>query len=643
VELPFTFVYSGFTGGGSELTIGKLTKITFGWRRLGVAFGEFGKGISNPASTEACDAAAAACVRLTQDRSLGIDTSSANPDGETSRQGRRRSHASGDHSHKARSGHQSDWQSAAHGHGHAHGQADNTSPAAHGMGAKAPAAPEVNEPRPTKYLPSLSGFTSALNTYWQRITHAKSHHQFVVAFPPVYAGMDSPKPQPPSVAPAPESIKSTGKMPSLNDLYAASRDLNRIVSHDKTAPDFQTLNLSEADFKRRYAEESIFIGKQYNLNKASVANLVKRIYAFEDGGWGTYNTLSSMPQALMNDDQKNCLGKFHPSSSALGYNQLLLKDTVSDIARHGAAISARLEQLAAEHPDRAKILHDKAKLVSELQDVIVHHPSPDLKIPADKHRRFYASSGEVEKAVHALNLDGDVGPVIQSQELNNLLAYARDNKFGDALNTRVALETSHAGAYDKLNPQQKAAAANQILNVVQQTDADPAHPEVTAAFNNVKEGLRRKFLALGPKGTPSALERDHLSADEFKMMNTQILTIRRFGGERGPLSNEARALLDRATFDYFGGYSADRLQAAAIELANLSGMGSAQKMLNPDNANLPTSNFFARDGYQGNPVTSRRSASELLLQIYRIMHGPNSDPSKPGMKQFNDAFNSIRP
>ncbi|HEY9683437.1 MAG TPA: hypothetical protein V6C86_17795 [Oculatellaceae cyanobacterium] len=632
-----------------------LTKTTFGWRRRGVAFGGFDRSISNNASTEACDAAAAACVKVTQEQRSGLVQSAyASQDDEHSHRRRAKSgehhHTDGagtDHGHRVKTGHHHANSSSADAHsktesGHSKASDKGAQPAA-AKGAEKHPAPEVNEPRPSKYLPSLSGFTSALNSYWQRISHAKSHHQFVIAFPPVYAGMDAPKKQPPTVVPAPESIKSTGKMPSLNDLYGASRDLNRIVSHDKTQPDFHPLTLSEADFKRRYAEESIFIGKQYNLNKATVENLVKRIYAFEDGGWGTYNTLSSMPQALMNDDQKNSLGKFHPSSSALGYNQLLLKDTVNDIAHHGAAISARLEQLATQHPDRAKVLHDKAKLVTDLQDVILHRANPDMKIPADKHKRFYASSGEIEKAAHSLNLDGDIGPVIQSQELNNLLAYARDNKFDDFLNTKATLETSHAAEYDKLTPQQKAAAADQLLSLVQPTDADPAHPEILAAFNNVKEGLRRKFLTLGPKGSQSSLERDHLSADEYKMMNAQILTIRRFGGEKGPLSHEARALLDRTTFDYFGGYSADRLQAAAIELANLAGMGSAQKMLNPDNANLPTSNFFARPGYQGNPVTSRRSASELLLQIYRIMHGPNSDPSKPGIKQFNDAFNSIRP
>ena len=507
-----------------------------------------------------------------------------------------------------------------------------------------PAKPtETSEAGPSKYLPSIAGFTKALNSYWQRISHARSHREFLTEFPPVYKGMDAPHPTPPVVPPAPESIKGSGRLPSLNDLYGASKDLNRIVKHDRTQSDFHPLDVSEAEFKRRYAEESVNVGKEYNLNKATISNLVKRIYAFEDGGWGTYNTLSSMPQALMDDDQKVARGNFHPLSSAIGYNQLLMKDTVNDIAQHGAAISGRLDALAAAHPDRAQTLHEKAKLVSELQDVLLHRTGPDAKVPTDKHKRFYASSSKVEEAVQSLNLDGDIGPVIQSQELNNLLKYARDNKFGDYLNTRVALETSHAADYDKLTPQQKAAAADQILALVKSADLDPSKPETVAAFVNTKESLRKKFIDLNLKGSPSEVEREHLSADEFKMMNSQILTIRRYGGDSGPLSPEARTLLDRVTFDYFGGFSADRLQAAAIELANLAGMGSAQMMLTPENANLPTSNFFARPGYQGNPVTSRRSANELLLQIYRIMHGPNSDPGKPGMKQFNDAFNSLPP
>jgi hypothetical protein len=534
-----------------------------------------------------------------------------------------------------------------------HSSGDSASNHSHKTGAKkdSPSVTETKPPikatpasmvGPIELLPSIKGFARAMSTYWHSISTAKGHHEYFTKFPPVYSGMDAPRPTPPPVQYAPDSIKSAGRMPSLNDLYGAAKDLNRIATHDRTKPDFKTLDLSEADFKKRYAEESVNVGKDYNMNKASMENLVKRVYAFEGGGWGTYYTLSSMPQAIMDESQKNARMRFHPSSSAIGYNQLLIKDTVSDITQHGSAIAQRLDQLATEQPARAQILHDKAQLVQELQDTLTHKKSPTAPIPADKHKRFFASSSEVEQAVQALNLDGDVGPVIQSQELNNLLKFARDNKFGAFLNTKTTLETSHAAEYDKLSPEKKAAAVDQILALVKSADVDTSKPETVATFVDTRESLRKKFLELKQRGSESAVERERLNNDEFKMMNSQILTIRRYGGDTGPLSPEARALLDRVTFDYFGGFSADQLQAAAIELANLAGMGTAQKMLVPENSNLPTSNFFAKDGYQSNPVTSRRSADELLLQIYRIMHGPNSDPSKPGMKQFNDAYNSIK-
>ena len=361
-------------------------------------------------------------------------------------------------------------------------------------------ATEASLVGPSALLPSIRGFASALSNYWHNISKAKGHHEYFTKYPPVYAGMDDPRPTPPPVQYAPDSIKSTGRMPSLNDLFAAAKDLNRIVTHDKTKPDFQTIDLSEADFKKRYAEESVHVGKDYGMSKDNMANLVKRVYAFEGGGWGTYYTLSSMPQAIMDESQKNARMKFHPSSSAIGYNQLLIKDTVSDITQHGSAIAQRLNELAVEQPARAQVLHQKAQLVQELQDTLTHKSNPDNPIPKDKHKRFYASSSKVEQAIQALNLDGDVGPVIQSQELNNLLKFARDNKFGAFLNTRTALETSHAAEYDKLTPEKKAAAVNQILGMVKSADADPSKPETVAAFVNTREGLRKKFLELKPQG-----------------------------------------------------------------------------------------------------------------------------------------------
>ena len=500
---------------------------------------------------------------------------------------------------------------------------------------------------PVKHFPNSHGFSSAMSNYWHRVSAEKAHHRYEQAFPPVYTGMDAPR----DVAPLqtnlpPNSIKSNGHLASLQDLVNASKDLNRIVSRDKTKPDFNYLALSEAEFKKNYAKEAVLTGKEYGLTKDQTANIVKRIYAFEDGGWGTYYTLSSMPQEIMADNQAEARLKFHPSSSAIGYNQLLTMDTVNDFKQHSSEISSRLNQLADENPARAEVLHNKAQLVDHLHDILVHN-STQFNKPPSKKGAFYSSKEHIDLAVQALNLDGDIGSVIQKQEFGNLLKFSRDNKFADLLKTRTMLETTHAAEYDKLDPDKKMAAVAEIMGLMQPSPNTKAKPDLLATYTATSDSLRLKFIELGLPKNPAypdankSLEREHLSDAEFRMMNSQVLTIRRYGGDHGPLSTEGRALLDKITYDYFGGYSAQHMNAAAIELINLAGMSGGLPMLKPENGNYPTSNFFAKNGYEGNPVTSRRSADELLLQIYRIMHGPNSDPNKPGIKQFNDAFDSL--
>jgi hypothetical protein len=538
-----------------------------------------------------------------------------------------------------------------HGHGHGHGHAQKPAVAAdagghHGKpgkddGGAAPA--ESNVIGPAKRLPTQSGFLHAMGTYWQQITSAKRQHRYLTSYPPVYAGMDEPRVAPSTVPPAaPETFRSTGHQPSLNDLFNASKDLNRIVSHDKTRADFKTLEVSEPEFKKRYAAETLVIGKSYGLDSNHMANLVKRIYAFEGGGWGTYYTLSSMPQGLMDDSHKQERLNFHPSSSAMGYNQLLIKNTTNGIIDHGGAIADRLEALAAQEPARAKELHEKAELVHGIQDILTHKAKLPPHHKGDKNRPYVVPRSKLETAIQGLNLDGDIGPIIQSQELNSLLKYSAANKFGDYLALKTAQQTTHAREYDALPAEKKAEAIDQLFALIKPSEIHPTNPALDAPFYATKEALHQKVLRLGPIGQDHSLERENLPDMEFRMMNSQVLTIRRYGGAGGPLSPEARALLDRVTSDYFGGFSADKLQAAAIEMANLSGMGTAQSMLQPDHGNLPTSNFFAKDGYQSNPVTSRRSADELLLQIYRIMRGPNGDSTKPGNSQFDQAFNSLK-
>jgi hypothetical protein len=62
-------------------------------------------------------------------------------------------------------------------------------------------------------------------------------------------------------------------------------------------------------------------------------------------------------------------------------------------------------------------------------------------------------------------------------------------------------------------------------------------------------------------------------------------------------------------------------------------------MVDTNNQDVPTVNFFSQAGYQGNPVTNRRTGHELLLQIERSMQGPNnSTQERSGQADFDRAF-----
>jgi hypothetical protein len=55
---------------------------------------------------------------------------------------------------------------------------------------------------------------------------------------------------------------------------------------------------------------------------------------------------------------------------------------------------------------------------------------------------------------------------------------------------------------------------------------------------------------------------------------------------------------------------------------------------------LPTVNFFDRQGYEANPIVQRRKAGELLDAIFLTMHGQNADKSIWGNAQFEKAFDA---
>ncbi|MFM9936031.1 MAG: hypothetical protein ACKVOL_07505, partial [Novosphingobium sp.] len=218
---------------------------------------------------------------------------------------------------------------------------------------------------------------------------------YVQAFPPQYDGPQLP----------PDLLRAWNKFveeeeakqppPPVKEIPA----LEDFLAHAKNVYGFTPERVSERAFKDRYAEEALALG----LSKTQVV----RIYALETGGQGTADMQSGVHPISKR-------GK--PISTALGYAQLLDANSVSELARHGPRFINRLEQMA-QRPDqpreRAMQLKNKAAIVARM--LAEARSVPDVWA---KHQAF--AKTPQGQGIHAINLDGDIGPMLQAIKLLGL-------------------------------------------------------------------------------------------------------------------------------------------------------------------------------------------------------------------------------
>jgi hypothetical protein len=161
---------------------------------------------------------------------------------------------------------------------------------------------------------------------------------------------------------------------------------------------FQPTRISEREFKRRYAEESLALG----LTKEQVV----RVYALETGGNGTADMqpLTKGGRAL---------------SSALGYAQLLHANTIGELVTHGKTFISRLRKMAAATRDPARASELKSKIAALQRMLHAAH-----SVPNDWYRHVDFAKTPRGYGMHAINLDGDIGPWLQSVKLKGLKDFA---------------------------------------------------------------------------------------------------------------------------------------------------------------------------------------------------------------------------
>src|SRR5467141_89038 len=264
-----------------------------------------------------------------------------------------------------------------------------------------------------EYLEARTAFDREADAYWNSIAekrrgrNAKRRERqaialddYVLTQPPVYAGPRRP------VNPSPEAVeprepRERKRIPVVADLLKAAAE------HFQFAPQRPA---GELEFKRAYARA------------ASAAGLTReqavRVYSFETGGNG-------------NHDMQSGLSASRPGSraisTAIGYNQLLTTNSVELLAEQGHEFVQALTEKAARLSGAPRQAMDRK--IAVLKRMVAYARS----VPDEWAQHEKLGDTPQGWALHAMVLDIDVGPLLQTHKLLTSVIFARAKGYSRAL------------------------------------------------------------------------------------------------------------------------------------------------------------------------------------------------------------------
>ena len=254
-----------------------------------------------------------------------------------------------------------------------------------------------------EYQEARAAFEEEAGAYWSSISekrkgrNAKRRERqtialddYVLTQPPVYNGPKRP------VNPEPEEEKPPRErkpIPVVADFLKAAADNFQFVPQRPS---------SEVEFKRAYA--------RYALAADLTREQAVRVYSFETGGTG-------------NHDMQSGLSASRPGSraisTAIGYNQLLTTNSVELLAEQGHEFIKELTARAANLSGAPRKTMDH-KLAVLKKMVAFTRTVPDTW---SEHEKL--ANTPQGWAVHAMVLDIDVGPMLQTHKLLTSVIFAR--------------------------------------------------------------------------------------------------------------------------------------------------------------------------------------------------------------------------
>jgi hypothetical protein len=257
------------------------------------------------------------------------------------------------------------------------------------------------------YQEAHAAFEQEASAYWSEIAerrrgrNAKRREHiaielddYVLTQPPVYSGPKRPvNPEAePEERPRPRKI-----IPLVGDLLKAAAE-NFQFTPQRPA--------NEAEFKRAYAQIAAAAG----LTREQAV----RVYSFETGGTGHHDMQSGLSASRLGS---------RAISTAIGYNQLLTTNSVELLAEQGHEFLKALEKKAAHLSGGARKAMDQ-KIAVLKRMVALARSVPDQWAQHEK-------IGDTPQgwAMHAMVLDIDVGPLLQTHKLLTSVIFAREKGY----------------------------------------------------------------------------------------------------------------------------------------------------------------------------------------------------------------------
>jgi hypothetical protein len=253
-----------------------------------------------------------------------------------------------------------------------------------------------------EYLEARGAFDEEASAYWGSISekrrgrNAKRRERrpitlddYVLTQPPVYTGPKRPvNPQPEEEEERPRPRKA---IPVVADLLQAAAE------HYQFKPQRPA---SEIQFKRAYA--------RYALAAGLTREQAVRVYSFETGGNGNHD----MQSGLRGPGTRAI-------STAIGYNQLLTTNSVELIAEQGHEFVQALAEKAASLSGTQRQAMDQK--IAVLKKMVAFTRT----VPDDWSAHEKLADTPQGWAVHAMVLDIDVGPMLQTHKLLTSVIFAR--------------------------------------------------------------------------------------------------------------------------------------------------------------------------------------------------------------------------